>query len=122
MSAYFAVAGFGCGLDRDNGAERDRPTEGAAHGDSTVQCGDPRIAVETRTRGEAYADLRQIVESGWDRHQGFDIPRGELAMFRAERAGLRRSAPGGRQAITHPHRLPSDELFDGSEEAFPRRL
>jgi hypothetical protein len=88
------VARFGCGLDRDNGAEREWPTEAAAHGDSTVQCGDPRIAVETRTRGEAYADLRQIVESGWDRHQEFDIPRGELGMFRAERAGLRRSAPG----------------------------
>jgi hypothetical protein len=57
-----------------------------------------------------------------NRHQGFDIPRGELAMFRAERAGLRRSAPGGRQAITHPDQLPSDELFDGSEEAFLRRL
>ena len=46
------------------------------------------MAVETRTRGEAYADLRQAAESGWDRHQGFGVPRGELAMFRTERAGL----------------------------------
>ena len=80
------MVGFDRGFDRDNGAEGDRPAEAGAHGDSTVQDGDPRVAVETRTRGEAYADLRQVVRTGWDRHQRFDTPRSELAMFRAERA------------------------------------
>jgi hypothetical protein len=46
------------------------------------------VAVETRTRGEAYADLRQAAESGWDRSLKFDAPRGELARFKLEDAGL----------------------------------
>lgn len=46
------------------------------------------MAVEKRTRGEAHADLRQAVESGWDRNFKFDAPREELALFRPERAGL----------------------------------
>jgi hypothetical protein len=82
------VGGLDRGLDRDDGSERDRPAEAAALADSTVQGGKPRIAVETRTRGEAHADLRQIVESGWDRGRRYEAPRGELAVFRAERAGL----------------------------------
>jgi len=98
------VVGFDGGFDRGNGAERDRPTEAGAHGDSTVQGGDPRIAVETRTRGEAYADLRQVVESGWDRHQRFDAPRGELAMFRAERAGLPEVSSGEAGRYVERHR------------------
>lgn len=46
------------------------------------------MVVEARTRGEAHADLRQASESGWDRHRKFDAPRGELAQFRPELAGL----------------------------------
>jgi hypothetical protein len=44
--------------------------------------------VETRTRGEAHADLRQAAESGWNRSLKFDAPRGELARFEPELAGL----------------------------------
>lgn len=82
------MGGFDRGLDRDKRTERDRPTEAAAHGDTTVRGGEHRVAVETRTRGEAYADLRQAVESGWERGRRFDMPRGELAVFRAGPAGL----------------------------------
>ncbi len=76
------------GFDRGNGSERDRPAEAEALGDSSVQGGELRIAVETRTRGEAHADLRQVVMSGWDRNHRYQSPHGELAMFRTERAGL----------------------------------
>lgn len=84
----FAVGGFDRGFDRDNGSGRDKPAEVVAAGDGTVRGGEPRMAVETRTRGEAHADLRQVVESGWDRGQRFGAPRGELAVFPARRAGL----------------------------------
>jgi neutral trehalase len=84
------VGGFDRGFDRENGSERDKPAELAAVGDGTVRGGEPRVAVETRTRGEAHADLRQAVESGWDRGQRFAAPRGELAVFQARRAGYRR--------------------------------
>ena len=88
------------GLDR---SERDKPTEAAAVGEAVREVGVPRVAVETRTRGEAGADLRQSVESGWDRGQRFDVPRGELAVFRAERAGLPEVSPGeaGRYIARH---------------------
>lgn len=46
------------------------------------------LPVETRTRGEVYADTRQYVESRWDRHLKFDAPRDELARFNPERARL----------------------------------
>ena len=82
------MGGFDRGVDRDNGSERDRPAEAEALGDGTVRGGEPRIAVETGTRGEAYADLRQIDESGWDRARRYEAPHGELAKFRTERAGL----------------------------------
>ena len=76
------------GFDRDNRSERDKPTETAAVGEAVREVGLPRMAVETRTRGEAHADLRQAIESGWERGGRFDVPRGELAVFRPERAGL----------------------------------
>jgi hypothetical protein len=78
----FSVGGF------DRGSDRDKPVEAVAFGDGTLRGGELGVVVEARTRGEAYADLRQSVESGWDRSRRFDAPRGELAMFRAERAGL----------------------------------
>lgn len=82
------MGGFDRGFDRDKGSERDKPAEVVAVSDDTVRSGEPRVAVETRTRGEAHADLRQAVESGWDRGQRFEAPRGELAVFQARRAGL----------------------------------
>jgi hypothetical protein len=82
------VGGFDRGFDRGNGLDRDKPTEVAAVGATIVRSGEHRVAVETRTRGEAHADLRQAAESGWERGRGFGAPRGELAAFRAERAGL----------------------------------
>jgi hypothetical protein len=97
------MGGLDHGIDRDHGSERDRPIEAEAPSDRTVKGREPRMAVETRTRGEAYADLRQAAESGWDRHQGFGVPRGELAMFRTERTGLPEVsfAEAGRYAERH---------------------
>jgi hypothetical protein len=42
---------------------------------------------ESRSRGEAYAELRQRVEGGWEPRQ-FEVPRAELGRFDPERAGL----------------------------------
>jgi hypothetical protein len=42
---------------------------------------------ESRSRGEAYAELRQRVEGGWEPRQ-FEAPRAELGRFDPERAGL----------------------------------
>jgi hypothetical protein len=78
----FYVGGF------DRWSERDKPTEVAAVGEGAARGGEPGVAVETRTRGEEYADLRQIAQAGWDRGRRFDAPRGELAEFRTGRAGL----------------------------------
>ncbi|HEY1664995.1 MAG TPA: hypothetical protein VGG54_04835 [Trebonia sp.] len=89
------------GLDRP---EPDKPTAAAAVGEAVREVGVPRVAVETRTRGEAQADLRQSVESGWDRGQRFDVPRGELAVFLAERAGLPEVSPGEAGRYVERHR------------------
>jgi hypothetical protein len=42
---------------------------------------------EPSSRGEAYAELRQRVEGGWE-PQSFEAPRAELMRFDPERAGL----------------------------------
>jgi hypothetical protein len=42
---------------------------------------------ESRSRGEAYAELRQRVEGGWEPRQ-FEAPRAELGHLDPERAGL----------------------------------
>jgi hypothetical protein len=72
----------------DYGADRDKPVEAVTVGEGTPRDRELGVIVETRTRGEAYADLRQTAESGWDRSRRFDARSGELAAFRAERAGL----------------------------------
>jgi hypothetical protein len=79
----FAAGGFDRGFDRDNGLEPDKPTEAAAVGPGTVQGREHRATMETPTRGEAFASLRQAVESGWERGPRVRAPRGELAAFRA---------------------------------------
>jgi hypothetical protein len=117
----FAMGGFDRGFDHDNGSERDRPAEAEALGDSTVRGGEPRIAVETRTRGEAYADLRQIVESGWDRGRRYEAPHGELAMFRAERAGLPEVSSAEADRYVERHRAGRPWL-QAAERASPEAL
>lgn len=72
----------------DHGTDRDKPVEAVTVGEGTPRDHELGVIVETRTRGDAYADLRQSAESGWDRSRRFDAPSGELAAFRAERAGL----------------------------------
>jgi hypothetical protein len=73
----------------DRGFERDKPAGAVAAGEGTsTRGGVLGVTAGGRTRGEAHADLWQIVDSGWDRSQGFDAPRGELAMFQAGQAGL----------------------------------
>jgi hypothetical protein len=47
----------------------------------------PLLPDESRTRGEAYAELRQRVEGGWEPRR-FEAPRAELGRFAPERAGL----------------------------------
>jgi hypothetical protein len=79
----FAAGGFDRGFDRDNGLEPDKPTEAAAVGPGTVQGREHRATMETPTRGEAFASLRQAVKSGWERGPRVRAPRGELAAFRA---------------------------------------
>ena len=69
------------------GPDRDTPTEVTAVGKLAAVVRLDALA-DTRTRGETYADYRQTLESGWDRHRLFDAPRAELARFRTERAGL----------------------------------
>jgi hypothetical protein len=71
----------------DRTFDLDKPAEAATAGDGRKEAGSD-VPVESRTRGECYADLRQAAESGWDRRLKFDAPRGELARFKPERAGL----------------------------------
>jgi hypothetical protein len=92
------------GFDRGSRSEPDKPMETTAVGEAVREVGAPRMAVETRTRGEARADLRQSVESGWDRGQRFAVPRGELAVFRPERAGLPEVSPGEAGRYVERHR------------------
>ena len=72
---------------RSDDPDQDRPAEVAA-ADRPVKVAQLDALVETRGRGEVYADTRQSVESGWERDRQFDAPRAELARFRPERAGL----------------------------------
>ncbi|MGH3247263.1 MAG: hypothetical protein ACRDOI_13785 [Trebonia sp.] len=115
------MGGFDRGFDRDNGSGRDKPAEAAAVGETVHRAGVPRVAVETRTRGEAHADLRQAVESGWDRRGGFGAPRGELAVFRAERAGLPEVSPGEAGRYVELHRAGRPWL-EAAERASPEGL
>jgi hypothetical protein len=115
------VGGFDRGFDRDNGSERDKPVETAAVGEAVREAGVPRMAVEARTRGEAHADLRQAVESGWDRRGRFDAPRGELAVFRAERAGLPEVSPGEAGRYVERHRAGRPWL-EAAERASPEAV
>jgi hypothetical protein len=122
LSAHtFAVSGFDRGLDRDNGSERDRPAEAADLGDGTVRGCETRVGVETRTRGEEYADLRQIAETGWDRSRRYEAPRGELATFRAGRAGLPEVSSGEAGRYFELHRAGRPWL-EAAERASPEAL
>lgn len=78
--------------------------EAAAADASSVRGGEHRTAIETRARGEAQADLRQAVGSGWDRGWRFEAPRGELAVFRASRAGLPEVTLGEATCYVERHR------------------
>jgi hypothetical protein len=75
-----------------DGPDRDTPTEVTAAGKLTAVVRLDALA-DMRTKGETYADYRQTLESGWDRHRLFDAPRAELARFRTERAGLAETSP-----------------------------
>ena len=109
------------GSDRDNGSEHDKRAEVVAVGDVTVRSGEPRVAVETRTRSEAHADLRQAAESGWDRGQRFEAPRAELMMFQARRAGLPEVTPEEAGRYIERHRAERPWLR-AAERASPEAL
>lgn len=70
----------------DRAFDLDKPTEAAAD-DGRKEAGSD-VPAESRTRSECYADLRQAAGSGWDRNVRFTAPRGELARFKPELAGL----------------------------------
>lgn len=75
----------------DRVTDRDEPTEvpTVGKGGDGGHGGAESVALrEARTPGEAYADLRQAVEAGWDRHLRFSAPRDELAQFKLGDAGL----------------------------------
>jgi hypothetical protein len=79
--------------------DQDKPIESAKGGpdqpaestedDEAATVTELHQPVETRTRGEAYAQTRQSVESGWDPRRSFEAPQEELAKFKTARAGLR---------------------------------
>ena len=71
----------------DRAFDLDKPAEAASIGDGRKEAGSD-VPVESRTRSEYYADLRQAAGSGWDRNLRFTAPRGELARFKPEFAGL----------------------------------
>lgn len=115
------MGAFDRGFDRDNGLDRDKPTEAAAASPGIVRGGEHRVSVETRTRGEAHADLRQAAESGWDRGQRFEAPRGELAVFQARRAGLPEVTSGEASRYVEQHRAGRPWL-QAAERASPEAL
>jgi hypothetical protein len=105
----------------DRGSERDRPTEVAGVGEGAVRGGEPGVSVESRTRGEEYADLRQIAQAGWDRGRRFDAPRGELAEFRTARAGLPEVSAGEASRYVKRHRAGRPWL-EAAERGSPEGL
>jgi hypothetical protein len=82
----------------------DKPAEAAA-ADKPTKVVKLDALAETRSQGEAYADTRQSLESGWDRHRLFDAPRAELAQFRTERAGLPETSPEEAARYVEQHRI-----------------
>ena len=86
-----------------DGPDRDTPTEVTAAGKLTTVVRLDALT-DMRTRGETYADYRQTLESGWDRHRVFDAPRAELARFRTERAGLPDMSPEAADRYIEQHR------------------
>jgi hypothetical protein len=72
--------------------DRDTPTEVPA-ADNSAWPVKAHLLVDTRSRSEAHADLKQSVESGWDGRRVFDAPRAELARFTAGQANLAEVTP-----------------------------
>ncbi len=58
---------------------------------------------ESRSRGEAYAELRQQVEGGWE-PRPFETPRAELGRFNPERAALPATSLDAAASYTEQHR------------------
>lgn len=54
---------------------------------SAIERPRPSSIVESRGRGQAYAELRQRVDGGWA-PRPFEVPRAELGRFDPERAAL----------------------------------
>jgi hypothetical protein len=69
-----------------NVADPDTPRAVALAGDPADRT-QPLPLEESRSKGEAYAELRQRVEGGWE-PRPFEAPREELGRFDPERAGL----------------------------------
>jgi hypothetical protein len=100
-------------LDHD----QDRRAEAAAP-DEPARIAELGALAETRSPGEVYADVRQSVESGWDRHRQFDAPRAELARFRPEQAGLPETSPEETAHHIEQHRIERPWL-EAAERAAP---
>jgi hypothetical protein len=96
---------------------QDKPPE-AARADEPDKVAKLDVPVETRSRGEVYADTRQGCESGWERHRLFDAPRAELARFRTELAGLPETSPEEASRYVEQHRTGRPWL-EAAERASP---
>lgn len=97
--------------------DQDQPAEVAA-AQKPAKVANLDALAETRSRGEVYADTRQSVESGWERHRLFAAPRAELARFRPERAGLPETSLAQASRYVEQHRGDRPWL-DAAERASP---
>lgn len=64
----------------------------------------PLPQVESRSRGEVYAELRQRVEGGWE-PRPFEAPRAELGRFSPERAALPPTGLDAAASYVEQHRI-----------------
>lgn len=84
-------------LDDPEGDElaSSRPPDATREVREADETGPARMEIpwETRTPLEAYADLRQQTDSGWEPGRRFDAPREELEKFDPERAALPPASP-----------------------------
>ena len=78
---------------------------------------------ETRSTGQAYAELRQRVEGGWEPRK-FEAPREELGRFDPERAALPPTSLDGAADYVEEHRAarPWLTMADGASPEARRIL
>jgi hypothetical protein len=91
---------------------RSAPADGSAEGSADRP--QSRLLEETRSRGEARADLRQLAEGDWERRP-FLAPRAELGRFDPERAALPSMSLKAAASYTEKHRTTRPWLAKADE-------